>query len=154
MSVEINPSVQHVLAMDDNKSNLYVVQELLSDMEVEVHCVENKDDFFARLEEFPIDLIIMDIHMPDVDGFEMVKQFKEAYPNSYIPIIFLTAQYGDSDSVLKGLDLGAIDYLTKPIDNRVFVKKVERFLKESELKKDHLNKSEVYKKMFKQLRFH
>lgn len=154
MSVEIELPPQEIVVMDDNKNNLYVVQELLSDMNVNIHCVETPDEFFKTINEQDVDLIIMDIHMPEIDGFEIIKMYKEEFPENRAPIIFLTAQYGDSESVLKGLSMGAIDYLTKPIDNRVFSKKVEVFLRESRVHKQLENREKVYKKMLRQLRFH
>ena len=75
----------------------------------------------------PVDLILLDVMMPEMDGFEVARQLKSDPKFSLIPIIFLTAQ-SDVHSFIQGFELGADDYVTKPFDREVVLRLVQNKL--------------------------
>jgi len=70
------------------------------------------------------DLILLDVMMPDMNGFEVLQRLQEDDRTREILVIFLTARYKDIDRVVKGLELGAFDYLTKPVEDEILLAKV------------------------------
>jgi len=104
-----------ILAVDDEQINLTLLSRLLEQMEVEVLLAK---DAAAGMElaisEKP-DLILLDVMMPEVDGFEMCKRLKDNSETSSIPVIFISAKTQTADKI-KGLEIGAVDYVTKPFD--------------------------------------
>jgi putative two-component system response regulator len=75
------------------------------------------------------DLILLDVNMPEMDGYEVIEQLKSNPETSDIPVIFLTSFTGDENE-FKGLSLGAVDYITKPIDPALLLKRIEKVLEE------------------------
>lgn len=75
------------------------------------------------------DLIIIDINLPGIDGFDTSRRLKEIRSLQDVPIIFISAIHTDSDQMLQGLELGAVDYIIKPFDPDIFLKKVENFVR-------------------------
>ncbi|MCK5664747.1 MAG: response regulator [Thiotrichaceae bacterium] len=75
-----------------------------------------------------VDLIILDVQMAQMDGFETAKFIRSRKKSQNIPIIFLTAAYKSDDFKRKGYELGACDYITKPIDSDPFIKKIKDYL--------------------------
>ena len=116
------------MVMDDNETNLFVLKEVIESMDMKALTTSSPKECFNILEKSSIQLIIMDIQMPDVDGFEMTKRIKAVPEHASIPLMFLTAKYGDDDSILEGLNLGAVEYLTKPIIPALLKKKIEILL--------------------------
>ncbi|MDJ1181179.1 response regulator [Roseofilum sp. BLCC_M91] len=102
-----------ILAIDDTPANLRVVADVLSPAGYTVATVTNGDRAIKRLQNYIPDLILLDIQMPGMDGFETCRKIKENPHTANIPIIFLTA-LSDDKSISKGFDLGAVDYITKP----------------------------------------
>src|SRR6185369_16027728 len=76
------------------------------------------------MSDSPPDMVLLDIMMPDMDGYEVMRRIRQHPPTANVPIIFLTALASLQDERL-GLDLGAIDYLTKPVDPDQVVRRVE-----------------------------
>lgn len=102
-----------ILAIDDIPANLRVVADVLSPAGYIVATVTSGDRALKRLQNYIPDLILLDIQMPGMDGFETCRKIKENPDTANIPIIFLTA-LSDDESIRKGFDLGAVDYITKP----------------------------------------
>jgi len=100
-----------ILIVDDNKKNLDVLVELLK--EFDVICTLEAQNVLGIIQNEDIDLILLDIMMPKIDGFELCKLLKSDDKTKNIPVIFLTAKVDTSD-IQKGFELGAVDYVTKP----------------------------------------
>ncbi len=112
-----------VLVVDDTPENLFLVSNLLKDnYKVKV---ANNGDKALRIShsETPPDLILLDIMMPEMDGYEVCKRLKLNTTTKDIPIIFLTAKTDPEDEE-KGLDVGAVDYISKPINPRILIARV------------------------------
>ena len=104
-----------VLAVDDNRTNLHILQVFLKKLGHDVILAENGQEAVRRFESDAPDLILLDIMMPVMDGFEAARRIKSAKRERWTPIIFLSALNRD-ENLVEGLDAGADDYLTKPIN--------------------------------------
>jgi two-component system alkaline phosphatase synthesis response regulator PhoP len=118
-----------VLVVDDEED---IVALLRYNLEKEGYNVLSANDGAGALAltEQPIDLVVLDVMMPGVDGFEVCRRLRASPRHASTPIMFLTARAGEFDQVL-GLELGADDYIQKPISPRVFVARVRTILRRS-----------------------
>lgn len=116
-----------ILIVDDLKENLFVLNHVLKSNNYEVYLETNGRDAIQAAEENRPDLILLDLMMPDMDGFEVCQKLKEIEETSDIPIVFLTSNIS-VESNLKGLNLGAADYIFKPFNKNLLLKKVEQLL--------------------------
>jgi putative two-component system response regulator len=112
-----------VMVVDDNIANLKVAKNALMDS-FAVFTVPSAAKMFDMLERNKPDLILLDIDMPEMDGFEAIKVLKSKPDVQEIPVIFLTAR-GNPESELEGLALGAIDYISKPFMPQLLHKRVD-----------------------------
>ena len=103
-----------ILVIDDNLTNIQVLFEILSGVGHRVAVAKSADSALEKLQTFLPDLILLDVMMPGVDGFEMCRQLKAWDYTQNIPIIFITA-LSDTEDKVQGFRLGAVDYITKPI---------------------------------------
>jgi len=104
-----------VLAVDDNRTNLHILQVFLKKLGHDVILAENGEEAVSRFLEQTPDLVLLDIMMPVMDGFEAARQIKAIPRDRWTPVIFLSALNRD-ENLVEGLDAGADDYLTKPIN--------------------------------------
>jgi putative two-component system response regulator len=101
-----------VALVDDNEANLAVGRGMLKD-DYEVYPVQSGARLFELLKKIPVDLILLDVEMPEMNGYEALRVLKEDTDLAKIPVIFLTAMIGEENE-LEGLSLGAVDYIGKP----------------------------------------
>jgi putative two-component system response regulator len=111
------------MIVDDSIANLKIGKNALADA-FDVFTVPSAAKMFDMLERNKPDLILMDVDMPEMDGYEAVKILKSRHDTRDIPVIFLTAKT-NPDSEFKGLSMGAIDYITKPFLPTLLRKRVE-----------------------------
>lgn len=104
-----------VLAVDDNRTNLHILQVFLKKLGHEVFLAENGEVAVQQFKEHRPDLVLLDIMMPVMDGFEAARHIKALSQGKWVPIIFLSALNRD-ENLVEGLEAGADDYLTKPIN--------------------------------------
>ena len=104
-----------VLAVDDNRTNLHILQVFLKKLGHDVILAENGQEAVDRFRRDQPDLVLLDIMMPVMDGFEAARQIKATPSERWTPIIFLSALNRD-ENLVEGLEAGADDYLTKPIN--------------------------------------
>lgn len=128
-------SPELVLVVDDTPANLEVVCETLGDAGYEVATAINGDRALKRVQAHPPDLILLDVQMPGIDGFETCRRLKADPMTASIPIIFMTA-LADADSKVKGFDLGAVDYITKPFQEQEVLARVKTHLQLRQLTKN------------------
>lgn len=103
-----------ILIVDDNLNNLQVLRDMLSEHSYKVRAAPNGQTALMLANAKPPDLILLDIRMPEIDGYEVCKQLKNEEVTREIPVIFVSA-LDDVYDVVKGLQVGAVDYVTKPI---------------------------------------
>lgn len=130
-----------LLAVDDNEHNLFTLRALLQQhMDVDILEARGGAEALEVAQANPdIDLIILDVQMPEVDGFQTAEMLKLRKKTRDIPIIFLTAAFKTEDFQRKGYDVGAVDYLLKPIDDAQFLNKISTYFRLIE-KERELNK--------------
>lgn len=105
-----------ILIVDDTPTNLRVLFDLLQGQNYRVATANDGETALSRLDVFLPDLILLDVMMPGIDGFETCRRIKANMTTRDIPIIFMTALSDAADKV-KGLSLGAVDYITKPLQH-------------------------------------
>lgn len=120
-----------LLAVDDNAHNLFTLRQLIRQhMEVEiVEAASGKQALQLALDQPDIDLIILDVQMPEMDGFQTASMLKIRKRTRDIPIIFLTAAFKTEEFQQKGYDVGAVDYLLKPIDDNQLINKISTYFR-------------------------
>ena len=119
-----------ILIVDDNAQNLFALRSLL-ESSLEVNVIEAASGLAAleKITQFKIDLILLDIQMPDINGFEVAKLIRNRKRYRNIPIIFLTGIYKSEEFKQRGLEGGGIDYLTKPVDDTILITRVRAYLR-------------------------
>jgi CheY-like chemotaxis protein len=115
-----------ILIVDDAETNIDILMDILGE-EYDVAVAMDGESALETVEEEPPDLILLDIMMPDIDGFEVCKRLKGNPEAANIPVVFLSALTEDEDRQ-KGLDLGAVDFITKPFDSSEIQTKVKQHL--------------------------
>lgn len=124
------PNSKHTLLLvDDKPQNLMALRSILELPEREIITCLSAHEALQILLRKKVSLILVDVQMPDMDGYEFVKIIKNHPDTAYIPTIFVTAISNDQKYLSKAYDLGAIDFLTKPLNTEITRKKVESFLK-------------------------
>jgi len=120
-----------LLAVDDNEHNLFTLRALVQQhMDVEILEARGGAEALEIAQANPdIDLIILDVQMPEVDGFETAQMLKLRKKTRDIPIIFLTAAFKTEEFQRKGYDVGAVDYLLKPIDDNQLLNKISTYFR-------------------------
>ena len=118
----------NILIVDDESRNLEVLETVLVDPRYRLVRAESADEALLALVTQEFALIILDIHMPEMNGFELAELIKQRKKTAEVPIIFLTAYYSDDQHVLEGYSTGAVDYLHKPINPTVLRSKVDVFV--------------------------
>lgn len=130
-----------ILVVDDNPANLQVLSSFLDQSSFEVWAARSGEKALQRLENDDLpDLILLDIMMPGIDGFETCKQLKSNPRVQDIPVIFMTALSETADKI-KGLQLGAVDYITKPFQHEEVLVRIENHLKLRNLTKTLIAKN-------------
>ncbi|MFZ2406910.1 MAG: two-component system response regulator [Methylobacter sp.] len=116
-----------ILVIDDTPDNLSLMSALLKDI-YKVKVANHGDKGFKiATSENPPDLILLDVMMPDIDGYQVCRQLKANAGTRDIPVIFLTAK-SEEDDEQKGLELGAVDYITKPISPSIVLARIKTHL--------------------------
>ena len=118
----------NILIVDDEPRNLSVLETVLVDPRYRLVRAGSADEALLALVAEEFTLIILDIHMPEMNGFELAELIKKRKKTAEVPIIFLTAYYSDDQHVLEGYSTGAVDYLHKPINPTVLQSKVAVFV--------------------------
>ncbi len=109
-----------ILIVDDNHKNLQVLGKLLLEEKYEVEFAVNGESALEWISNKSFDLILLDINMPGMNGFEVCKRIRQDKKMDKVSIIFLSAE-NDRESILKGFEMGGQDYITKPFDSRELI---------------------------------
>jgi len=117
-----------ILIVDDRKENLLTLENLLDRPELELVRAESGNEALAKVFDYEFALILMDVQMPVMDGYETAELMRGSTRSKSIPIIFVTAARMDREHMFKGYDSGAVDYLFKPLEPHILRSKVNVFL--------------------------
>jgi PAS domain S-box-containing protein len=120
-----------LLIVDDNRHNLFTLRTLIERyMDVEIlEAVSGQQALDIAVKEPGIDLIILDVQMPEMDGFQTASMLKIRKKTKDIPIIFLTAAFKTEEFQQKGYEVGGVDYLLKPIDDNQLLNKISTYFR-------------------------
>jgi len=119
----------HILVVDDMASNRLLLEKILKRAALQVTVAESAQKALSLCEHYDFDLFLLDISMPVVNGFELAERLRNQDKTKHIQIIFITGVKRQRLDHLQGLNLGAIDYIEKPIDCELLTSKVKTFLK-------------------------
>ncbi len=123
----LNPTHYSILIVDDNPHNLQVLGKLLREKNFAIEFATSGEAALVWLNKKLFDLILLDINMPGMSGFDVCLNIRSDQTFDNIPIIILSAE-SDRESILKGFELGAQDYITKPFDSRELLSRVKTHL--------------------------
>ncbi len=112
-----------VLIVDDNPNNIQVLATIMDECGYELGIAQNANEVYQFLEENVPELILLDVEMPDISGYEVCSTIKADPKHKEIPIIFLTVK-SETEDIVKGFDLGAVDYITKPFNRKELISRV------------------------------
>jgi signal transduction histidine kinase len=118
-----------ILIVDDIRANIVALKKILELHNLDVDTAESGDEALKKVLKKEYCLIIMDVQMPGMDGFEVAEILAGSNRTKDIPVIFLSAVNKQKKFIFKGYEAGAVDYLTKPIDSDLLILKVKTFLK-------------------------
>ncbi len=144
----VNPSTLNakILIVDDKHTNVELLETILSFAGYK--CVQSTTDsrtVTTLHTEHNFDLILLDIRMPHVDGFQVMEQLSSGITNDYLPVLVLTAQ-NDMETRLRALELGAKDFVTKPFDSNEVLNRIGNMLEVRELYKNQKQQAEILEK--------
>ncbi len=132
MSTQLPP--YHVLIVDDEAATRDICAQVADDAGMQVHTAATTEQAFALLEEFPVDIVVTDLKVPQLGGLELLKQIRESHPQ--VAVIVLT-QYGTIETAVEATRLGAADYITKPFHVEDIRGKLERLAQALELNQEN-----------------
>lgn len=124
-----------ILVVDDDTSNLKMAGHILGSAQMRVSCLKSGEDAVQFLQENRPDLILLDVHMPEMDGFQTMMAIRDNGAAADIPVIFLTAD-DDSNTEKRGLEVGAVDFIKKPFVPEVLLLRVRHTIDLSRLQAD------------------
>jgi len=128
----------NILIVDDNENNRFTLRTLIEEY-LNAHILSAPSGRAALkiLVKHPVDLIILDVQMPQMDGFETAKFIQSRPKLQHVPIVFLTAAYKAEEFQQKGFEIGAVDYLTKPIDAPQLINRIKSYVRFIEQDRKH-----------------
>ncbi|RZJ65989.1 MAG: response regulator, partial [Flavobacterium sp.] len=118
-----------ILIVDDKRENILPLLKILQLHSLEADSAESGEEALKMILKKNYSLIIMDVQMPNMDGFEVVEILAGSNRTKDIPVIFLSAISKEKKYISKGYQSGAVDYITKPVDPDLLIMKVKTFLK-------------------------
>lgn len=133
----------HILIVDDKVNNIYALEQILGQPHRNLISVTSGNEALKVALNQDIDLIILDVQMPGMDGFEVAQILKSNKRTSETPIIFVTAELKDQKFVLKGFEEGAIDYLAKPLNPEITKAKVSVLLQLHRQQRELMEKNQA-----------
>jgi putative two-component system response regulator len=138
-----------IIAVDDIPENLTAIRNTLKDL-YEVYPCPSAMKMFELLEHVKPDLIMLDVGMPDMDGYEAIKKLKADARFKEVPVIFLSAM-SDENSEMEGLKLGAVDYIHKPFVTPLLLQRIKIHLSMSEQQKTILDRNREIEDFLKKI---
>jgi len=133
----------NILIVDDNNANIFALEQILEKPNHNILKATDGKQALKLILDNPIDLIMLDVNMPGMDGFEVAKVLKTNKRTKDIPIIFASAEKIGNEFAIKGYEEGAVDYLTKPLDPEITLAKVSVLLKLQKQKNELIEKNQI-----------
>lgn len=127
LSSQVQTQAKRILVIDDTQDNLYLLEAILLEEGYVVDVASNGKSGLAMIEASPPDLVLLDAMMPGMDGYEVTQRIRQNQKLPFIPILLITA-YAEAD-IPEGLNLGANDFIRKPIDYDELMARIKAFLR-------------------------
>ncbi len=147
MNEETEQEITSVLIVDDLLENLIALEAVLQKSNYRIDKAISGKEAIEKILLFEYDCILLDVHMPGLDGFEVAEILGQNKLTKSIPIIFLTALVNEKQYMLKGYKIGVVEYLNKSIDSDILKIKVDTFSKLHKQKKEIIRSNEEAKKI-------
>lgn len=119
-------AIRKILIIDDSPTEQFLLTQILSEGHFEIFTAENGEDGVVRAKDIQPDLILMDVVMPGINGFQATRTLSRDAATKNIPIIMCTTKSQQTDKIW-GLRQGALDYITKPVDGPLLLAKIAAF---------------------------
>jgi DNA-binding response OmpR family regulator len=125
--------MERILVIDDEVDYANVVKKLLEQGGYEVILAHNGKEGLEKLREKKVDIVLLDIMMPEMDGFEVCKRIREEFKS--LPVAIVSVK-GDEEDIVKGIELGANDYFTKPYNKVILLTKIKSLIRSSKMERE------------------
>jgi DNA-binding NtrC family response regulator len=136
-----------ILIVDDLPENLIALERILKQIDATIIKASSANEALALTLDHDFALILADINMPEMDGYEMIKILRSEENTKFIPVIFLTAAYTTEEDQFKGYEVGAVDFILKPLNDFILIQKTKIFLdlyhQRKELELEILNRKKL-----------
>jgi DNA-binding response OmpR family regulator len=124
-------NVYRILVVDDSATNIVLLEAILNGQGYNIETAQSVKEAYQIIKKETVDLILLDLLMPRVSGFDFLKEIKSSESTKEIPVIIVSA-VADPENRKKSLELGAMDFINKPIDIQNFIGRIEAILKKKE----------------------
>jgi len=139
---------QRILIVDDNKNNIFALSAVLEPLGLECDSATSGNEALFKVLEHKYMLFLLDVQMPEMDGFELAGHLKSNEETMNVPIVFVTAINKEIQHVLNGFECGAVDYIFKPFNSDILISKIRIFLelesRKRELEEAYVNVYQTY----------
>ncbi|MBF0547317.1 MAG: response regulator [Candidatus Riflebacteria bacterium] len=143
-----------ILLVDDHPENLIVLESILNNPEYSFIKATSGNEALSFLLKYDFSLVLLDVQMPEMDGYEVASLMKQREKTKNIPIIFVTAIFNDYEHIFKGYEVGAVDFISKPIIPEILKSKVSIFVDLHKKRRSLENEIENRKRIEDELRNH
>lgn len=123
--------MSRILVVDDSSTNIVLLEAILNGQGYEIETAQSVKEAYQIIKKEAVDLILLDLLMPRVSGYDFLKEIKSNEATKDIPVIIVSA-VADAENRKKSIELGALDFINKPIDIQFFIEKIETILKKKE----------------------
>lgn len=117
-----------ILVVDDRPENIIVIKTLLNGSDVQIVSAQSGNEALSLTLEHDFALALIDVQMPDMDGYETVRLMRKVEKTRFLPVIFLSAIYSEDHYLVQGIEAGAVDFIIKPFNPRLLLGKIRIFL--------------------------
>ncbi len=124
--VDLMNHLPNILIVDDIEENLFLLEVVMEKIKINLIRANSGIEALEKTQGVDLALAIIDVKMPIMNGFELAKKLNECRPDSKVPIIFITANYGTDAT--EGYESGAVDYIQKPFNSKILLSKIIVFL--------------------------
>ncbi|HAG15392.1 MAG TPA: hybrid sensor histidine kinase/response regulator [Bacteroidales bacterium] len=128
MQIMETPTQSRILVVDDFPENILRITGAIQHLDTKIHTTTSSREAYELTQKYDFALLILDVHMPEMNGFELASLIHKGNRNVFTPIIFISAVYFDDHSIFRGYKTGAVDYIVKPVNLEILESKVKVFL--------------------------
>jgi CheY-like chemotaxis protein len=117
-----------ILVVDDSSTNIVLLEAILNGQGYQIETAQSVKEAYQIIKKETVNLILLDLLMPRISGYDFLKEIKSNQSTKDIPVIIVSA-VGDAENRKKSIELGALDFINKPIDIQYFIEKIDTILK-------------------------